>query len=130
MDAGGHVSEARRTPAVLAALGLDVALVVVFALAGRASHGEHVLSGLATTAWPFLAALAVGWIVSLAWRRPAAPWRTGIPVWIATVAGGMLLRAVSGQGVQLAFVVVAAVVLAVFLIGWRLVATLVRRRRG
>jgi len=31
----------------------------------------------------------------------------------------MLLRAASGQGVQVAFVIVAAIVLAVFLIGWR-----------
>jgi hypothetical protein len=39
---------------------------------------------------------------------------------------------VSGQGVEVAFVIVAATVLAVFLLGWRLgwrlVAALVRRR--
>jgi hypothetical protein len=51
-------------------------------------------------------------------------------VWAITVAGGMLLRGVSGQGVQLAFIIVAASVLLVFLVGWRLIAGLVSKRRA
>jgi Protein of unknown function (DUF3054). len=111
------------------AFALDALLVVVFAAIGRASHEEDVLSGLWITAWPFLAALAVGWIAALGWRRPAAPVRTGIPIWLVTVAGGMALRAISGQGVQFAFVIVATVVLALLLVGWRLAAALAARRR-
>ena len=42
----------------------------------------------------------------------------------------MLLRVASGQGVQVGFVVVATVVLAVALLGWRVVVLLVGRRRG
>lgn len=116
--------------AVTAAALLDAAFVVVFAAIGRASHAEDVLGGLAVTAWPFLVALAAGWAVALAWRAPAAPLRTGMPVWALTVVGGMLLRAVSGQGVQVAFVIVASLVLGLFLIGWRAVALLVRRARS
>lgn len=116
--------------AVIGAALLDAAFVVVFAAIGRASHAEDVLGGLAVTAWPFLVALAAGWAVALAWRAPAAPLRTGIPVWALTVVGGMLLRAVSGQGVQVAFVIVASLVLGLFLIGWRAVALLVRRARS
>lgn len=109
----------------------DVVLVVVFAVIGRASHGEDLSpGGIATTSWPFLAALVAGWLVTLAWRAPFAPLRTGVGIWVVTVAGGMLLRAVSGQGVQVAFVIVAAIVLALFLIGWRAIAALVRRGRG
>lgn len=118
---------------VLLAVALDVLAVVVFAALGRATHDGDVLGpgglGLAETAWPFLVALAVGWVVSLAWRRPLAPGRAGIPVWLVAVVGGMLLRAVSGQGTQLAFVIVATIVLAAFLVGWRVVAALVTRRR-
>ncbi|MCX6502322.1 MAG: DUF3054 domain-containing protein [Microbacterium sp.] len=117
-------------PAILAlAAVIDVVAVLVFAAVGRASHDEPVLAGLALTAWPFLVALAVGWVTLRAWRRPTAPLRTGVGVWLVTVAGGMLLRAVSGQGIALAFVIVATIVLFVFLVGWRGVATLVRRRR-
>ena len=49
-------------------------------------------------------------------------------IWAATVGGGMLLRVASGQGVQLAFVIVAALTLAAMLLGWRLVALFVTRR--
>jgi hypothetical protein len=105
------------------ALVADVVLVVAFAAIGRASHAEGVLgpggAGLATTAWPFLVGLVAGWAAARAWRAPLAPVRTGIPVWIATVVVGMLLRAVTGQGVAVAFVVVATLTLAVFLVGWR-----------
>ncbi|MBD3752309.1 MAG: HAD-IIIA family hydrolase [Micrococcales bacterium] len=43
---------------------------------------------------------------------------------------GMLLRAISGQGVQTAFVIVASIVLAVFFVGWRGVVALILRRRA
>jgi hypothetical protein len=43
----------------------------------------------------------------------------------------MLLRWTSGQGVALPFIIVASVALFVGLVGWRLVAALVRRlQRG
>lgn len=108
----------------------DAVAVVVFAAIGRASHGEDWLAGLGTTAWPFLVGAAVGWAASLGWRAPLAPWRTGLPVWAGALGVGMLLRLVSGQGVQFAFVVVAGVFLLLFLVGWRLVAAGVRRWRA
>ena len=114
---------------LIGAFVLDTALVVVFTVIGRLSHDEHPLAGLWTTSWPFLLALIVGWAISFAWRAPTAPVRTGLPVWAVTVAGGMLLRAADGQGVQPAFVVVASLVLLAFLVGWRLVAALAGRAR-
>jgi drug/metabolite transporter (DMT)-like permease len=120
---------APRARLIALAAVLDVAVVVAFAAIGRASHDENVLTGLGVTAWPFLVALCVGWAALLAWRRPTAPVRTGVGVWLITVAGGMLLRAVTGQGVAIAFIVVATVVLLVLLVGWRAIATLVRRHR-
>lgn len=119
---------------VALALVLDAALVVVFAAIGRASHERGVFGdgglGLATTAWPFLAALAVGWVICLGWRRPLSIVRTAVPVWVVTVAGGMFLRAVSDQGTALPFVIVATVTLLVLLVGWRLIAAVVRRMRA
>ncbi|MDU0328280.1 DUF3054 domain-containing protein [Microbacterium sp. KSW2-21] len=125
------MSPSRRSPAL--ALLLDVVLVVVFAAIGRATHDGDVLgpfgSGLATTAWPFVAALLIGWLVTRAWRRPTVVVRTGLPVWAITVALGMVLRALSGQGVAVAFIIVATITLAVFLLGWRGLARLAARRR-
>ncbi|WP_159501918.1 DUF3054 domain-containing protein [Microbacterium sp. 18062] len=122
-----------RTRTAVTALVVDAVLVVVFAAFGRAAHAEGVLgpwgAGLAQTAWPFLAALALGWLVTMAWRRPTAPLATGVGVWAVTVAGGMLLRTATGQGTAVAFVVVAAVTLLVLLVGWRTIDATVRRRR-
>jgi hypothetical protein len=47
---------------------------------------------------------------------------TGAGVWLATVAGGQVLRVVSGQGTELAFIAVSAAFLGLFLLGWRVVA--------
>ncbi|MDR6865531.1 hypothetical protein J2Y69_000113 [Microbacterium resistens] len=113
------------------AVGADVVLVLVFAAIGRASHerGLSVL-GVLETAWPFLVALAAGWLVLRAWAAPAALLRTGLPLWAITVAGGMALRAVSGAGIAVPFIIVAAVTLLVFLLGWRAIVVLVARSRA
>ena len=116
--------------AIAGAFALDVALVVVFAIIGRASHGEDLsVAGIAVTAWPFLAGVVVGWLVTRAWLAPANPLRTGLGVWALTVASGMLLRGVAGQGVEVAFVIVASIVLLLLLVGWRVLASLIGRRR-
>ena len=116
---------------MIGALVLDAVLVTVFAVIGRSSHAEGLdAAGVWGTAWPFLAGLAIGWVVARAWRHPSDPWPTGVIVWAATLIIGMLLRVIVGQGVQVAFVVVAAVTLAILLIGWRSVAALVTRLTG
>ena len=112
------------------AAALDLASIAVFAAVGRASHTESGgVVGVLETAWPFAAGWAVGAVVGRFWRRPESL-PTGAVVWITTVAGGMLLRAASGAGVQTSFVVVAATVLAILLLGWRAVTALVTRRRA
>ncbi len=112
---------------VLAAV-LDTALVLAFVAIGRQSHDEgSAVVGFLTTAWPFLAGAAAGWLIARAWRAPLRLAPTGVVVWASAVVLGMLLRIVSAQGVQLSFVIVTAVVLAVFLVGWRAVALLVKR---
>ena len=104
---------------------LDIACVLIFVIIGRASHtkGES-LAGIASTSWPFLAGLGVGWLAARGWRRPLAIRPEGLAIWLCTVALGMILRVVSGQGTAPAFVVVALAFLALFLLGWRLLARL------
>jgi len=119
-----------RSSLAVISLAADAVLVVAFAAAGRASHDGEVWSGLATTAWPFLAALVLGWLIAQGWRAPLAVVRTGLPVWAVTLVGGMLLRVASGQGIAVSFVIVAGVVLAVFLLGWRLIVRGAARLRA
>lgn len=105
------------------ALAADLALVVVFAAVGRASHGESLSpAGLAGTAWPFVVACLAAWVaVTLARLRHSRPWPAGAVVWAVTLAGGLLLRVTAGGTAAAAFIVVAAVTLAVFLLVPRLV---------
>jgi len=117
-----------RRPAWLA---LDVVGVLVFCAVGRRSHEEGLsVTGVATTAWPFLTGTVVGWLASRGWRQPTAVVPTGVAVWLFTVAIGMVLRKATSAGVAASFVVVAASVTAVLLLGWRAVVGLTLRRRS
>ncbi|MFI8971655.1 DUF3054 domain-containing protein [Nocardia asteroides] len=102
----------------------DALLVIVFCAIGRRSHDEAVLAGLLKTVWPFGIGLLIGWALAVLVARNArfdatALWPSGILIWLGTLVGGMVLRAVSGQGTAVSFVIVAASVLALFLLGWR-----------
>jgi Protein of unknown function (DUF3054) len=107
---------------------IDVACVLAFVAIGRASHhdGES-LDGMASTAWPFLAGLGAGLLATRAWRRPAAVIPAGVGAWLGTVAVGMLLRVLAGQGTAPAFVGVALAFLGLFLLGWRAAAAALAR---
>jgi hypothetical protein len=109
----------------------DVISVLLFCAVGRRSHEEGVtVTGLATTAWPFLAGTAVGWVASRGWRRPTAVVPTGVVVWLCTVVVGMVLRKASSATVAASFVLVAASVTAALLLGWRAAVGLSLRRRS
>ncbi len=109
---------------------LDIVLVLVFVAFGRLSHDEGItLSGTLGTAWPFLVGLALGWLVTRAWRAPLGIVRPGVLLWASAVVVGMLLRVVSSQGIALPFVIVATLTLGLFLVGWRALAAGFRRIR-
>lgn len=121
----------KRWKTALVAFVVDVALVLVFVLIGRRSHSEaDNVAGVFATLWPFLVGLVLGWLVTFAWRRPLAILWPGIPIWLMTVAVGMLLRESTGQGVQVSFIIVATIVLGVFFVGWRLLSLPFARRRA
>ncbi len=127
---GPPASGTRPAPRVrpAAAVLLDVCCVLAFVAIGRASHhdGESV-AGLASTAWPFLAGLALGLLATRAWRRPAAIVPAGLGAWLGTAVIGMLLRVMAGQGTAPAFIGVALAFLGLFLLGWRAAAAALLR---
>ncbi len=52
-------------------LGVDVLCVLVFCALGRRSHDEGLnITGVATTAWPFLTGTAIGWLATRAGSGP------------------------------------------------------------
>ncbi len=119
----GHRVSLGRMRSVRFAVILDCCCVLLFVIIGRASHtkGES-LGGVASTAWPFLAGLAGGWLAARAWRRPWGLWPAGVGAWLGAAGLGMVFRVVSGQGTAAAFIGVALAFLGLFLLGWRLAA--------
>ncbi|HEV7361410.1 MAG TPA: DUF3054 domain-containing protein [Mycobacterium sp.] len=115
----------------LAYLFADMLCVLVFCAVGRRSHDEGLnITGVVTTAWPFLTGTAIGWLAARAWQRPTAVVPTGVVIWLCTVVIGMVLRKASSAGVAASFVVVAASVTAVLLLGWRAAVGLTLRHRS
>lgn len=111
---------------------LDLLVVLVFAAVGRRNHGEaDALTGIVTTAWPFVVGVIVGWIVLVVMKRlPGRALTSGAIVWLTTVVVGMILRQVSGHGTAVAFVIVAVAFNGACMLGWRLVARVLERRRA
>ena len=117
------VSSPKSTRTVLAAAVADIACVLIFCAIGRRSHSEGItVAGVAETAWPFLSGTAVGWVLARGWQRPTALAPTGVVVWVSTVVVGVLLRKASSQGAAVSFIVVASLVTAALLLGWRALA--------
>lgn len=117
-------------PVALAAALTDAVLILVFAAVGRDAHQRgDIVTGVLLTAWPFLAGAAIGWIAARAWRNPLSVRGAGLAAWLGSVAGGMALRALTGQTVVLPFVIVALLSLGILLVGYRLLVAGLRRRR-
>lgn len=118
------------------ALIVDLILVVLFTIVGHYTHSHNFdPQGLMTTAWPFLAALVLAWLLTAVWDRPISPLATGTGVWAVTVLVGLVLRGVTGAGgdpgtVPVSFMIVATSLNLVTLVGWRIIATAVSGGSG
>ena len=106
-------------------IALDVAMVLAFVVMGLRTHDEPTrLADVVTTAAPFLAGLAVGWLVTR--RLPDLSPGRGALIGLVTVAIGMATRNLMfGDGTAASFVAVATAFLVGSLTGWRWLA---RRR--
>ena len=105
----------------MGALAIDVAAVLIFATAGRRSHDDGTgLAQLASVSAPFLIGVAVAWAAVPPVRRDPLAWRSGIVVWVGTVALGLALRRFAwDRSTALSFAIVTTIVLGALIVGWR-----------
>lgn len=108
------------------AAAVDMIAVALFVVIGRASHRHaETAAGIASTAWPFAVGLGTGWAILAArgrrrGERPdPATLSSGAAVCAATVACGMALRVVAGQGTAPTFIGVATGFLGALMLGGR-----------
>ncbi|MBO0844252.1 MAG: DUF3054 domain-containing protein [Nocardioides sp.] len=103
----------------IAVLG-DAVAILVFVAIGRANHGESAgAPGIWHTAWPFLLGAGLGLAFTAYQRVKPTSLSAGVRVWVWTLVIGMVVRHSIGGGTPVDFVIVAASVLGVFLVGWR-----------
>lgn len=108
---------------------LDVCAVLAFVAIGRHTHHDgDSLTGVLSTAGPFLGGLAIGLLATRAWRRPLALMPTGLGAWLGAAVAGMIIRVLAGQGTAAAFIVVTLAFLGLFILGWRVVYRIVATR--
>jgi hypothetical protein len=110
----------------------DLVCVLALAVGGKSSHEAHESDWVVLViAWPFAVAAA---LAHMGLARRGGPtrrvWPEGAIVVATTYLVGMVLRAASGRGLAPGFLVVAALFLAVTMLGWRAVVLLAARRAG
>ncbi|HQU25946.1 MAG TPA: DUF3054 domain-containing protein [Acidimicrobiales bacterium] len=98
----------------------DLVVVLAFVVIGRASHhhGETV-TGVVSTAWPFVLGLGAGWLVVAVRGRTGARVSDGVVVLVTMVVVAMALRVLVGQGTAAAFIAVSLAFNGVFMLGAR-----------
>lgn len=132
----------RHTPSLgsaIAVMLVDWLAIFVFVYAGLGSHQQQItLGAILLAAWPFLVgrmlALVTAWpfpglralAVPATGGRAEVLWPSGVLAWLLTWALGMAVRALTGGGTALAFVLVSLGVLGGLFLGWRLLSAAVR----
>ena len=109
-------------------LAIDLFFLLLFVGIGRATHHDgKTIAGFANTLWPFATGLFVGWVFTRRSPRNSLTPASGLLIVLITVALGMALRVVSGQGTAISFTIVAFIFLSIFLVGWRYGLSLLSR---
>ncbi|XBH22355.1 DUF3054 domain-containing protein [Jonesiaceae bacterium BS-20] len=117
---------------------LDVAVVLVFASAGRSSHdATNNFAGILHTAWPFLIGLIVAWFITKQWKTTTAGSPVALQIWPAAImmslvtwAVGLAVRSFSGSTNAGGFPLVSLGFLVLILVGWRIIWGSIARIRA
>lgn len=107
----------------------DALAVLLFVAIGLMQHAMPLTtSTVGLVAWPFLVGMLLGHLAIRSWRAPFALWPHGVFIWAITIAAAMAIRTLFGAGTETSFIIVTATFLALFMLGWRAVASFVTRR--
>ena len=104
------------------AFAFDALLLLAFAWGGLRNHEESsTFVDVLTTALPFIVGLMLAWVVATVRGFDVFTYQFGLFAWGATLFFGMPLRSLLGDGTALSFVLVAAAVIGLLLVGWRVI---------
>ncbi|MEZ2122574.1 MULTISPECIES: DUF3054 domain-containing protein [unclassified Corynebacterium] len=115
------------------ALRADLTALLLFALLARLAHRgdglDFSVSGWLGTAWPFLVGVLLAYgILAVKHREPLPINPGGITVWLVTFATGLAIWGVRHSAIpHWSFMIVAGLMSALLLLGWRALGTTSRR---
>ena len=116
---------------VPAAVPTDLVCVILFCAIGRRSHAEGLTAaGVAETAWPFLSGALAGWLIRGAGATRQRSFPPVSPCGWPPSSSECCCAASLPRAQRVSFIVVASLVTALLLLGWRAVAALVVKRSG
>lgn len=119
----------------ISALTADVVAIAAFALFARIAHQTEDMplnfAGWLSTLWPFLLGVALSWAVIAAAKWDGARLApAGVSAWLITVVMGLGIWTVrNGEFPHWSFILVATIMSALLMLGWRAIAGVVGRRR-
>lgn len=116
-------------------IAMDTLAIAVFALLARITHQTDEMplnfTGWLSTLWPFLVGVALAWvIVTFAGKGVGTSNGEGKGpfIWLITVATGLIIWGIRNQQLpHWSFVIVASVMSALLMLGWRGIARLIKR---
>lgn len=113
----------------------DVLAIAVFALLARIAHQTEEMPlnfvGWLSTLWPFVIGVIVAAAVLAAakWAGERL-WPSGVVAWVITVVVGLVIWGIRNAAVpHWSFIIVATVMSGILMLGWRVIARVVLRRR-
>ncbi|QYH20518.1 DUF3054 domain-containing protein [Corynebacterium aquatimens] len=109
------------------AIAADYVAIAVFALLARAAHRSDdmpfTFTGWLSTLWPFALGVTLGWLIV---RQ-----NKGGIIWAVTVITGLVIWGLRNQAVpHWSFVIVATVMSALLMLGWRAIAGFAGKNAG
>lgn len=106
----------------------DSLAILLFVAIGLMQHGSALTtSSVGLVGWPFAIGMLLGHLAIRSWRSPFALWPHGVLIWAITIVAAMAIRTLLRAGTETSFVIVTAIVLAVFMLGWRAIASFATR---
>ncbi|QGU05700.1 DUF3054 domain-containing protein [Corynebacterium comes] len=120
----------------ISALSADVVAIAAFALFARIAHQTDDMplnvAGWLSTLWPFLLGIALSWVVIvIAGWNGARVVPAGVTAWLITVVVGLGIWTLRNGGLpHWSFILVATIMSALLVLGWRVVTAAVGRRRA
>lgn len=116
---------------------LDVLAIALFALLARMAHQSEEMpftfAGWLETTWPFLAGVVLSYLRLILLRGGVASriWPEGVTIWVVTALVGLGIWGLNNREVpHWSFIIVATVMSGLLLLGWRVIAVALTRRRA